>query len=197
MKEDDMNRYVNIAAFTLVTVVLFFFAALPLAHGKMYYKRTVEKYTIPDVTLITQEGKEVHLKSILDSEKPVVLDFIYGTCTTICPILSVGYAHFQKELGPEADSVQLVSISIDPDNDTPELMRAYLQRYGAQPGWDILTGKRENVVAVLTEFDAYVTNKMNHFPLTLLHAPGSDTWIRLDGLLSASDIMKEFKKLTK
>ena len=192
-----MNRYANPAAVILAIVLLFFFAALPPAQGKMYYKRTVEKYTVPDVTLLNQEGKEVHLKSFLDSEKPVVLDFIYGTCTTICPILSVGYAHFQKKLGPEADSVQLVSISIDPDNDTPELMRAYLQRYGAQPGWDILTGKRENIIAVLTEFDAYVTNKMNHFPLTILHAPGSDTWIRLDGLLSASDIMKEYKKLAK
>ena len=192
-----MNRCANPAAVIPAAMLLFFFVALPPAHGKMYYKRTIEKYTIPDVILITQEGKEVHLKNFLDSEKPVVLDFIYGTCTTICPILSVGYAHFQKELGPEVDSVQLVSISIDPDNDTPEVMRAYLQRYGAQPGWDILTGKRENVIAVLTEFDAYVTNKMNHVPLTILRAPGRDTWIRLDGLLSASDIMKEYKKLAK
>jgi len=100
-------------------------------------------------------------------------------------------------LGQEIDKVQLVSISIDPDNDTPELMRAHLQKYGAKPGWDILTGKREKVIAVLREFDAYVTNKMNHFPLTILHAPKSDTWIRLNGLLSASDIMKEYKKLAK
>ena len=185
-----MNRLGNPAAVILYTVFFFFLAALPQAQGKMYYKRTIEQYTVPDVILINQEGKEVHIKSFLDSEKPVVLDFIYGTCTTICPILSVGYAHFQKELGAKAGSVQLVSISIDPDNDTPEVLRAHLQRYGAQPGWDILTGKRDNIVEVLTEFDAYVTNKMNHFPLTILHAPGSDTWIRLDGLLSASDIMK-------
>ena len=192
-----MNRLGNPLAVILYAVFFFFLTALPQAQGKMYYKRTIEQYNVPDVILINQEGKEVHLKSFLDSEKPVVLDFIYGTCTTICPILSVGYAHFQKELGAKADSVQLVSISIDPDNDTPELMRAHLQRYGARPGWDILTGKRDNIVAVLTEFDAYVTNKMNHFPLTILHAPGSDSWIRLDGLLSASDIMKEYKKLAK
>ncbi|MEA2116740.1 MAG: SCO family protein [Thermodesulfobacteriota bacterium] len=192
-----MNRSGNPAAVILYAVFFFFLAALPQAQGKMYYKRTTEQYNVPDVILINQEGKEVPLKSFLDSEKLIVLDFIYGTCTTICPILSVGFAHFQKELGPGVDRVQLVSISIDPDNDTPELMRAYLQRYGAQPGWDILTGKRDNIVAVLTEFDAYVTNKMNHFPLTILHAPGSDTWIRLDGLLSASDIMKEYNKLAK
>lgn len=192
-----MKRYRNHASIFLGAFLLFFCAPLPHAHGKSLYKRTVEQYTVPDVILLNQHGEKVQLKSFLDSDKPVVLDFIYGTCTTICPILSAGYAHFQKELGPEADSIQLVSVSIDPDNDTPERMRAYLQRYGARPGWDILTGKRDNVIAVLTEFDAYVTNKMNHFPLTILRAPGQDNWIRLNGLLSTSDIMKEYKKLIK
>ena len=192
-----MIRYKKSATVIQITMFLFFLVMLPQAQGKMYYKRTVENYTVPDVVLITQEGKEVPLREFLDSEKAVFLDFIYGTCTTICPILSAGYAYFQKEIGAEADKVQLVSISIDPDNDTPELMQAYLQRYGAQPGWDILTGKRENVIAVLKEFDAFVNNKMDHFPLTILRAPGQDEWIRVDGLLSASDLMKEYKKLTK
>jgi protein SCO1 len=192
-----MKRYEKSATVIKITIFLFFLVMFHQAQGKMYYKRTVENYSVPDVILITQEGKEVNLKEFFDSGKPVVLDFIYGTCTTICPILSVGYAHFQKELGAEAGSVQLVSISIDPDNDTPELMQAHLQRYGAQPGWDILTGKRENIIAVLKEFNAYVTNKMDHFPLTILRAPGQNNWVRLDGLLSASDIMKEYRKLNK
>lgn len=192
-----MNTNRNRIAVVHFILVIFFLAMVSQAQGKMYYKRTVKQYTVPDVVLITQEGKEVHLREFLDSGKPVVLDFIYGTCTTICPVLSAGYAHFQKKLGAEVDNVQLVSISIDPDNDTPELMKAHLQKYGAKPGWDILTGKRENIIAVLTEFDAYVTNKMNHFPLTILHAPGQKTWIRLDGLLSTSDIMKEYKELIK
>jgi len=190
-----MNRHSNPFAVIVAAVLLLVFAAPPLVQGKMYYKRTVEHYTVPDVILIDQEGKEVHLKKFLNSEKPVILDFIYGTCTTICPVLSVGYSHFQKKLGTAADSVQLVSISIDPDNDTPMVMREHLKKYGAKPGWDILTGKRDNIMAVLNEFDAYVANKMDHFPLTIMHAPGRDTWVRLNGLLSASDIMKEYKKL--
>ena len=192
-----MYTTINRAAVVQFILVVFFLGMLSQAQGKMYYKRTLENYNVPDVVLITQEGKEVHLRKFLDSGKPVVLDFIYGTCTTICPVLSVGYAHFQKKLGAEVDNVQLVSISIDPDNDTPELMQDHLRRYGAQPGWDILTGKREDVIAVLKEFDAYVSNKMDHFPLTILRGPGQNSWIRLDGLLSASDIMKEYNKLSK
>ena len=190
-----MKKYFNPVPVVFCTALLFFFVLLPAAQGKMYYKRTVEQYTVPDVILVNQEGKKVHLKKFLDTDKPLMIDFIYGTCTTICPVLSVGYAHFQKKLGAEAAGVQLVSISIDPDNDTPELMHAYLKKYGAQPGWDVFTGKLDNIVEVLTAFDAYVTNKMNHFPLTILRGPGQDNWIRLNGLLSASDLMKEYKKL--
>jgi protein SCO1/2 len=95
----------------------------------------------------------------------------------------------------EADKVQLVSISIDPDNDTPEIMREYLQRYKSQPGWDFLTGKRQDIIQVMKAFDVYVVNKMNHYPITILRAPGSDAWVRIDGLLGASDLMEEYRQL--
>jgi len=159
------------------------------------YRRTVEKYRVPDVTLVNQDGERIRLKPFLEGDKPVILDFIYGTCTTICPVLSIGFSHFQKKLGPDADKVRLVSISIDPDNDTPAVMKEYLQRYNARPGWDFLTGKREDVIMVMKAFDAYVVNKMNHYPLTILHDPGSDDWIRINRLLSTSDLMQEYKML--
>jgi protein SCO1/2 len=164
--------------------------------GKLY-KRTIEEYEIPDVTLLDQDGREVQLKSYFNTEKPIILDFIYGTCTTICPVLSVGFSYFQKKLGKDVDQVRMVSITIDPDNDTPELMKKYLQRYGAQPGWDALTGKRDNIVQVLDVFDAYVANKMNHYPLTILRASGETEWVRVYGMLSASDLIAEYQRLKK
>ncbi len=109
----------------------------------------------------------------------------------------MSFAHLQKKLGEDLDKVRLVSISIDPDNDTPEILKEHLQKYGAQPGWDALTGKRENIIQVLKSFDAYVANKMDHFPLTILHAPGEKQWVRLYGLLSASDLRKEYEQLMK
>jgi protein SCO1/2 len=160
-------------------------------------KRTVEKYKVPDVTLVNQDGERIDLKTFLDGDKPVILDFIYGTCTTICPVLSIGFSHFQKKMGPDVDKVRLVSISIDPDNDTPQVMKEYLQRYNARKGWDFLTGKREDIIKVMRAFDAYVTNKMSHYPLTILHGPGDENWIRINDLLSTSDLMKEHKLLLK
>ena len=108
----------------------------------------------------------------------------------------MGFSHFQLKLGKESNRVQLVSISIDPDNDTPETMKAYLKRYKSQPGWDFLTGEHQDIIQVMKAFDAYVVNKMNHYPLTIFHAPGSKEWVRVDGLLGVSDIMNEYRKLT-
>ncbi len=176
-------------------LILLFFTLTNLCEAKNNYKTKIADYQIPDVTLINQDGKKISLKSLLNGEKPVLLDFIYATCTTICPILSVGFSHFQVKLGPEADKVQLVSISIDPDNDTPEIMKKYLERYKSQPGWDFLTGKRRDIIQVMKAFDAYVVNKMNHYPMTIFHAPGSQEWVRIDGLLGVKDLINEYQKL--
>lgn len=167
------------------------------SEGKVKYRRTVENYRVPEVTLVNQNGKHINLKSFIDGDKPVILDFIYGTCTTICPVLSIGFSHFQKKLGPGAKDVLLISITIDPDNDTPLVMKEYLERYDAQPGWDYLSGKREDIFKVMKAFDAFVTNKMDHAPLTFLHAPGSGRWVRINQLLSMADLMDEYNLLTK
>jgi protein SCO1/2 len=180
-----------------VLFFLFFFLLASQVQAAAKYKRTIEKYRVPDVTLVNQEGKRIDLKTFLDGDKPVILDFIYGTCTTICPVLSIGFSHFQKKMGPDVDKVRLVSISIDPDNDTPQVMKEYLQRYNAREGWDFLTGKREDIIKVMRAFDAYVTNKMNHYPLTILHGPGEKNWIRINELLATSDLMKEYKLVLK
>ena len=157
----------------------------------------LEQLLTKSVEELNQDGKRIDLRSFLGGDKPVILDFIYGTCTTICPVLSIGFSHFQKKLGPEADTVRLVSISIDPDNDTPEVMKEYLERYNARDGWDFLTGKRDDIIMVMKAFDAYVINKMNHYPLTILRGPGDEDWIRINELLSTSDLMKEYKLLLK
>ena len=100
----------------------FFYAGASQSEGTIGYKRTVEHYKVPNVTLVNQDGEKVSLKAILNSEKPVLLEFIFTTCKTICPVLAIEFSHFQKNMGPDAHSVQLVSISIDPDHDTPEAM---------------------------------------------------------------------------
>lgn len=179
--------------FLLVQAMLLCLSSNSHAESKTY-KRTLEKYNVPDVTLIDQNGKRVPFKSIMETNKPVVLDFIFGTCTTICPVLSAGYVNLQQKLAADSDRVHLISISIDPENDSPRVMKEYLKRYRSKPGWDFLTGSRKDIDAVMRAFDAYIPNKMSHYALTLIHPPKADKWTRIYGIMSSSEFIAETKK---
>ena len=180
--------------FLALTLLLMFTASLSEASDSNY-RRTVEAYTIPDVVLVNQTGARVQLKTLLAANKAVIVDFIFGTCTTICPILSAGYANLQQKLGGDSQKVQLISISIDPENDTPKVMKEYLKRYRAKPGWDFLTGSRADIDKVMQAFNAYIPNKMSHTPLTLIRSPGDGKWIRIFGLLSSAEFLLECQKV--
>lgn len=179
---------VVLGGWSLVAGVLSAQAPAPLV-------RTLEAYKVPDVVLVNQDGAKVKLGAVLDSGEPVILDFIFGTCTTICPVLSAGYANLQAKLPPDAPKIHLVSVSIDPENDSPKVMRDYLRRYRAKPGWDFFTGRREDIDKVMVAFNAYIPNKMSHYPLTLIRDPKSGKWVRLLGMMSSSEFVAECKKV--
>src|SRR5512133_3230211 len=190
-----MNRLSLIKVSFILCLSILQFDINPASAEALKYKRTIENYNMPDVTLINQNGARIKLKNLIDSDKPVVVDFIYGTCTTICPVLSAGYVNLQRKLGSNSANVHLLSISIDPENDTPKVMKEYLKRYRAQPGWDFLTGSRADIDKVMRAFDAYIPNKMYHYPLNLIRNPKDGKWVRIFGLTSTSEFMNEYKKV--
>lgn len=159
------------------------------------YKRSTASYKIPNVTLLNQDGKKVKLTSLVDSGKPVIVNFIFTTCTTICPVLSASFTNLRKELGENADKVQFISISIDPENDRPEQMKLYLSRFHAGKSWEFLTGSKDDIGRVLKAFDAYIVDKMNHEPIYLLHGPNSEEWVRIKGLVGKADLMYELRRI--
>ena len=77
------------------------------SHAAAKYQRTVEDYQVPDVTLTNQDGEDVKLSDLINQDQPVLIDFIYATCTTICPVLSAGYSHLQRKLGDHSDNLNL------------------------------------------------------------------------------------------
>lgn len=170
-------------------------AARAASENEPTYTRTVATYDVPDVTLTNQHGAKVNLRALLLQDKPVVLNFIFTTCNTICPLMSSSFAAFQKQLGPAAHDVQLVSISIDPEFDTPQEANAFLKRFGAAPGWDFLIASRPDTDRVLKAFDAYTQNKMNHNPLVLMKMPGATTWLRINGMVGGGILAQELAAL--
>src|SRR5262245_5348398 len=95
-----------------------------------------ESLEVPDVKVLDQDGREIRFYSDLVKGKIVAINFIFTTCTTICPPLGATFAKLQRSIDPElASEVRLISISVDPAVDTPDRLKAWSQRFGAQPGW--------------------------------------------------------------
>ncbi len=191
----------NILIKSAVQFALFIFVLSGLtspSHAEVGdYKRTVESYNPPEVMLVNQHGSKVPFRDLIQSDKPVLVNFILVSSQTVSPILAANFAGLQRKLGPAAQNVRLVSISIDPEHDTPKVMKDYLKRFQARPGWDFLTGSRADIGKVMQAFNATMENKMHLYPLTLIKPAGDNRWIRLSGIMSSSELMTEYTKAGK
>lgn len=168
----------------------------PHAHHRAAMKKTNyqvsdARYEVPDVQLLDDAGASVILQDLLASDEPIALNFIFTTCTTICPVMTATFVQMQRELGDAAERVHLVSISIDPEYDRPEVLDAYASQFQAGGNWTFLTGDTKDIVNVLRSFDAYTGSKMSHRPITLLKRPDSESWVRIDGLASGQSLAHE------
>jgi protein SCO1/2 len=161
------------------------------------YNSSVMSYSVPDVKLVDENGKPVSLRELTDGRSPVMLNFIFTTCTTICPVMTSTFQQVQEKLGKNRNEVRMVSVSIDPENDTPAKLKEYAAKYKADTQWTFLTGSLENDLIAQKAFGVFAGEKMNHKPITFLKAKGSDTrWIRLEGLAEADQVINEYDKLS-
>lgn len=164
----------------------------PAAPG---YDRSVADYRLPPTVLVRSDGSKAKLPEAFDDGKPVVLNFIYTTCTAICPILSQSFAEFQRQLGAERDDVHMVSITIDPEQDTPRRLADYAKRFDAGRQWAFYTGTAAASLSVQRAFQANFGDKMHHRPVTFMRAAPGQKWIRLDGFASPEQLLAEYRQL--
>jgi protein SCO1/2 len=103
-------------------------------------QRTVSSYgTVPNFELVNQEGQPFGSAQL--AGKIWIADFIYTSCPGPCPMISMRMSELQKPL--EKTDVHLVSFSVDPTRDTPEVLRSYAEKLHAEPQrWDFLTGPK-------------------------------------------------------
>ncbi len=161
------------------------------------YQRTEVDFQVPAITLLNQHSQPVPLRDYLNTDKPVMLEFIFTSCTTLCPNQSVKFSNFQRKLTPDSKQARLVSITVDPETDTPEVLLHYLQQYQAQPGWDFLTGSKEDIKQVMSAFNIKPSDMITLDSSLLLRSPKTGQWIRVDGQLSGQDFVLEYQQLEK
>lgn len=148
---------------------------------------------IPDVPLVRADGKPIRSRAALSEPQPLLVNFIFTTCTAICPVMTHVFAEVQRELGADAGKVRMVSISIDPEHDTPAKLSAYAASHGAGRQWSFLTGSSAASTAVQRGFGIYRGDKMNHEAVTFFRAAPGEPWTRLDGIAPASDLVKRVR----
>ncbi len=153
--------------------------------------RSSLRYQVPDVELVRDDGRQVSLPAEMSDGRPVVLAFIYTSCTTVCPLTSQTLSMVQERLGDARDRVHIMSISIDPEQDTPARLRQYAKTFHAGPQWQHYTGTLAASQRAQRAFDVYRGDKMDHAPAVLIRrAPGAE-WIRIDGFATADQVLAE------
>ncbi len=178
------------------TAALMYVGALLLtAAAAATVSRSSVTYETPDVSLVRADGKRVSLPRELDDGRPVLLNFIFTTCSSICPLASRTLEEFQRKLGPQAAKLHLMSISIDPEEDTPARLRAYARKFHAGPEWQYYTGTVAASLAAQRAFDVYRGEKMSHTPVTLLRSAPGEPWLRIEGFVTPDELVDDYRKL--
>jgi protein SCO1/2 len=184
-------------------------AGLPFLSSS--YRATADgpdKSHFPNIELITQDGKKVHFFDDLIKGKIVAIDMIYTTCQYACPLETARMAQVQKKLGDRVgQDIFFYSITIDPAHDTPDVLKAYMEKYHIGPGWTFLTGKKEDIDFLSKRLGLYSNPSINadgHLPHLLIGNETTGEWIRGSALDNPSfqarmigEFLDNFKHLKK
>lgn len=147
--------------------------------------------SIPDTELLDQDGRKIRFYSDLVRGKVVAINFIFTTCTTVCPPLGATFARVQKELGERSGrDMHFISVSVDPVTDTPERLKAWGAKFKAGPGWTFVTGAKPQVDELLRALAASTARREDHTPTILVGNDARGQWTRAYGLTAPSRIVQ-------
>jgi protein SCO1/2 len=140
------------AGMRLTVMGVWLLAALGLLAGPAQAARWGKEY-VPNVPVVTQDGKTLNFYDDLIKDKIVVLSFIYTSCKDICPLATARLGEAQELLGDRVGrDIFFYSISIEPERDTPERLKQYADAFHAGPGWLFLTGLPEDIKTIRYKF---------------------------------------------
>ena len=145
---------------------------------------------IPDVKVYDQNGNPKNFYTDLIKGKTVAINFIFTTCTTICPPLTATFRQVQQNLAERAPDVRLISVSVDPVTDTPERLRDFAAKFKAGPGWTFVTGEKAEIESLLKALGAAVADKNDHTPMIVVGNDVAGYWTRAYGLASPASLVK-------
>ena len=133
----------------------------------------------------------MHFYSDVLKDKVVIINTFFTTCTSVCPPMNRNFERVQEALGDRlGKDAFLISISVDPETDTPPRLKEYGKRFHARPGWIFLTGKKENVDWALYKLGQYVEGKDNHTTVVVIGNEPKGLWKKALGLAKPEELIK-------
>jgi protein SCO1/2 len=169
-------------------LIVLLLLAIPVAGADL---TTAGRNYFTDVELTNQNGEKMRLYSDLIAGKTVVINSFYSTCVGICPMMAATFKRIQTALGDRLGrDVILISVTVDPETDTPARLREYAESMSAKRGWYFVTGKRENVEKALGKLGLRVAAKEEHTSVMLIGNEPKGLWKKAFGLARSDEIVK-------
>lgn len=150
-----------------------------------------------DLPLLNQHGEEVRFYTDVLKGKVVVINFIFTNCGDACPLLTFKLTQVRDALaGYFGDPVHFVSISVDPENDTPEALREFARQQRAEDeAWTYLTGSKKNIDTIVTRFGQYTADVESHSTLMIAGNVDEGQWSKIPPQAPASAIALKVRNM--
>ncbi|HEX7770999.1 MAG TPA: SCO family protein [Pyrinomonadaceae bacterium] len=168
-------------------------AAPPAPHDHSHVTKTTSAAAnyFTDVELTNQDGKKVRFYSDVLKGKTVVVNAFFTTCTSVCPPMNRNMEKIQEAFGDRVGrDVFLVSITVDPETDTPARLKDYARKFHAGPGWIFLTGKKENLDWALYKLGQYVERKDDHKTIFIIGNEPTGLWKKAFGMANVAELVQ-------
>lgn len=168
----------------------------PIAAQSSTKPAAASRLTVPDVGLLNQNGDQLRFRELLQN-KTVAVNFVFTTCTTVCPPMGANFGQLRRLLGERAGKdVLLISISVDPVTDTPQRLKTWSEKFNAGEGWTLLTGAKPDVDALLKAFGVFTADKWDHSPTALIGNESAGEWRRVNGLAAPAKLVEVINEVS-
>lgn len=156
--------------------------AQPAAQGPQWNWKPPAAW--PDVEVADQSGRRLRFARDLMAGRTVAVSFVFTTCSSICSPIAAGLSSVQSRLKSRIGrDIHLLSITIDPLTDTPEVLAKYAAKFEAGPGWTFVTGSRAAVERILGTFGISAGGDLSqHSPYLYVGNEPARAWTRVHGL---------------
>ncbi len=162
-----------------------------------YTAQTLRQH-FPNVRLVTQDNKTVHFYDDVIKGRTVILQFMFANCEKACPLVTPNLAKVQRELMARgASEISIVSITVDPVHDTPQVLQHYAHMFNVQPGWRFLTGSKTDIDQIRRELGVWDPDEqqIEHMNVLTIGRESTGQWIAIGGLSKPDDIVQTVLRL--